>query len=225
MKKPPFFLRFRLALIIDRSLYNYEEPIMSRTRLLSNDAVLERALPVFWQRGYADASLRDLTQATGLSSAALYNRFSNKEGLFVEVLRHYADQGLLERLGRLSAFNDPLEAIRSFYDELLQLSLADPDCKGCLLINTALDGAAISPAARALVRARLAQLEDFFSTQLQRGVANNALPSSMDIPATAIALLSTVFGLRVLARLDPDPMRLRLLVEHSLASFLPPRST
>lgn len=192
---------------------------MPRTRMLSDETILERAIGVFWQNGYAGTSLRDLTLATGLSSAALYHRFIDKDGLFVEALRRYADEGLVERLARLSAARDPLRAIDDFLDELIAMSLADPHHRGCLLVNTALDGAAMSDEARTLVRTRLGEVERFFAERLKQAVADGALDPETDIAATATALLGTVFAIRVMARLDPNPKRLRALADHAIASL------
>ncbi len=198
---------------------------MPRARTLSDDTVLERATSVFWKNGYAGTSLRELTQATGLSSASLYHRFTDKDGLFVRALSRYADDGLVERLARLSAVADPLAAICDFLDELTALSLADPHQRGCLLVNTALDGAAMSDAARALVRARLGEVERFFAERLEHAVASGDLDPRADIAANATALLGTVFAIRVMARLDPDPKRLRALADHAIASLPRPSQT
>jgi TetR/AcrR family transcriptional repressor of nem operon len=198
---------------------------MSRTRAISDEVILERAIGVFWRRGYAGSSLRDLTQATGLSAAALYNRFADKDGLFVAALMRYADEGLAERLVRLCAYEDPLKAIRAFIDELLALSLADPERRGCLLVNTALDGAPMSQAARAVVRARLGEIETFFAAQLRRAAAQGQLAADIDISATAGALLGAVLGLRVLARLDSDPGRMRALADHAMVGLAAARAT
>ena len=67
---------------------------MPRTHTIPDDVILARAIFFFWQNGYAGTSLRDLTQATGLSSAALYHRFSDKDGLFVEELLTMRTRGL-----------------------------------------------------------------------------------------------------------------------------------
>ncbi len=189
---------------------------MPRTRTLSDEVILERAISVFWRQGYAGASLRDLTQATGLSAAALYHRFADKDGLFVAALTRYADEGLNERLARLSGFDDPLKAMRALFDELIALSLADPEHRGCLLVNTALDGAPMSSAARAVVRDRLGEIEAFFSAQLRRAAAKGLLSADINVAASASALLGSVLGLRVLARLDPDPKRMRALADHAM---------
>ena len=190
---------------------------MSRPRVLADDLILDRALAVFWQHGYAATSLRDLTRATGLGASALYHRFGDKDGLFVEVLRRYADQGLSQRLARLGALPDPLGAISQFFDELVAMSADDPEHRGCLLVNTALDGGAIGPAARAMVRARLGEVEAFFRAQLERARDAGRLGAQCDPATQAEVLLGTVLAVRVLARLDPDRARLSRLVAQALA--------
>ena len=62
---------------------------MGRPKNFTRDAVLEKALPVFWRRGFADASLHELEQATWVNKSGLYAEFKDKEDLFVQSLRCY----------------------------------------------------------------------------------------------------------------------------------------
>ncbi len=189
---------------------------MPRPRTLDDETVLDRATPVFWRHGYAATSMRDLTEATGLSAAALYHRFNDKEGLFLETLRRYADRGLTDRFARLSALESPLRAIRTFFDELIDMSVDDPDRLGCLLVNTVLDGAATSSTASALARERLGDVETFFHANLQRAHNAGLIEPAIKPAVMAEILLGTVLAIRVFARLDPDRSRLRRLADHAL---------
>jgi AcrR family transcriptional regulator len=74
---------------------------MARPRNFSREGVLEKALPVFWKHGFADASLQELEKATGVNKSGLYSEFSGKEELFLESLRFYLDR--LPSLGFLLA--------------------------------------------------------------------------------------------------------------------------
>ena len=65
---------------------------MARPRNFSREGVLEKALPVFWKHGFADASLQELEKATGVNKSGLYSEFSGKEDLFLESLRFYLDR-------------------------------------------------------------------------------------------------------------------------------------
>ena len=62
---------------------------MGRPKSFSREDVLEKAMPVFWKRGFAATSLQDLEQATGVNKSGLYAEFRDKEEIFLECLRHY----------------------------------------------------------------------------------------------------------------------------------------
>ncbi len=192
---------------------------MPRARSLSDHAVLERAADVFWRNGYAATSLRDLTQATGLSASALYHRFRDKDGLFVEALQRYADDGLRQRLAGLAATTDPLQAIASLLEQLARASAQDAQRRGCLLVNTVLDGAPMSEAAREVARARLGEIEVFFAQRLRQAVAMGLLAPDTDTDGRASALLGAVLAVRVLARLDDDATRMQAVVTQALAGL------
>ena len=74
---------------------------MGRPKNFNREGVLEKTLPVFWRRGFADASLHELEQATGVNKSGLYAEFEDKEDLFVQSLRYYLEN--LEKKGLLTA--------------------------------------------------------------------------------------------------------------------------
>jgi len=74
---------------------------MGRPKNFSREGVLEKALPVFWRRGFADASLHELEMATGVNKSGLYSEFKDKEDLFIQSLWYYLES--LEKKGLLTA--------------------------------------------------------------------------------------------------------------------------
>jgi TetR/AcrR family transcriptional regulator, copper-responsive repressor len=74
---------------------------MGRRKSYSREEVLEKAMPVFWKRGFAGTSLQELERATGVNKSGLYTEFRDKEDLFVACLRHYLEsqgkRGLLTK--------------------------------------------------------------------------------------------------------------------------------
>ena len=74
---------------------------MGRPKSFRREEVLEKAMPVFWKHGFADTSLQELEQATGVNKSGLYTEFRDKEDLFVACLRHYLEsqgkRGLLTK--------------------------------------------------------------------------------------------------------------------------------
>jgi AcrR family transcriptional regulator len=73
---------------------------MGRPKLFIREGVLEKALPVFWRRGFADASLHELEVATGVNKSGLYSEFKDKEDLFMQSLQYYLEN--LEKKGLLT---------------------------------------------------------------------------------------------------------------------------
>ena len=51
--------------------------------------ILDQARLLFFAHGYHGVSIRDIVHACGLSNAALYYHFGNKQNLFVEVVREF----------------------------------------------------------------------------------------------------------------------------------------
>ena len=74
---------------------------MGRPKKFNRQGVLEKALPVFWRRGFADASLHELEEATGVNKSGLYSEFKDKEDLFIQSLQYYLEG--LKKKGLLTA--------------------------------------------------------------------------------------------------------------------------
>ena len=69
-----------------------QEPIaLGRPRAFDTEKALDRALKVFWAKGYEGASLSDLTEAMGINRPSLYAAFGNKEELFRKVVDRYVE--------------------------------------------------------------------------------------------------------------------------------------
>lgn len=80
------------------SLCNIDQ--MGRPKSFNREDVLKKAMPVFWRRGFADASLHELELATGVNKSGLYAEFADKEDLFVQSLQYYLES--LENSGLLT---------------------------------------------------------------------------------------------------------------------------
>jgi AcrR family transcriptional regulator len=73
---------------------------MGRPKNFNREDVLKKAMPVFWRRGFVDASLHELELATGVNKSGLYSEFEDKEDLFVQSLQYYLES--LEKKGLLT---------------------------------------------------------------------------------------------------------------------------
>jgi AcrR family transcriptional regulator len=129
---------------------------MGRPKNFTRKAVLEKALPVFWRQGFADASLHKLEQATGVNKSGLYAEFKDKEDLFVQSLRYYLEN--LEQQDLLTAVPLGWNNIERFL-KLGPCSLEGQ--KGCFAISSMREFPILPPEAIDLIsrsRNKLRQL-------------------------------------------------------------------
>jgi TetR/AcrR family transcriptional repressor of nem operon len=185
-----------------RSFQNLSEGPMSRPRTFDEAAALDAAMHRFWQHGYAATSVRDLGQAMGIGAASLYNAFGNKHALFIRCLDRYLDNFMRARIARLRTTLPPRAAIETFLADTAERSLANRH--GCLLVNTALEVAPHDSAVAAVVVARLAELEGFFHGCILAGRRDGSITRARPARDLARLLLTTVMGMRVLARAWPE---------------------
>ncbi len=72
--------------------------LMERPKKFSRDEVLEKAIPLFWERGFADIGLQEIEAAAGVNKSGLYSEFKGKEDIYFSSLRYYVDNRKKRRL-------------------------------------------------------------------------------------------------------------------------------
>jgi TetR/AcrR family transcriptional regulator, cholesterol catabolism regulator len=85
--------------------------------------ILEHATEVFCEKGYAAASMRDVSRATGMSLAGMYHYFGSKDRLLYLIQKHTFSTILSRLRDRLSRSLDPEQGIRAFIDNHLEYFL------------------------------------------------------------------------------------------------------
>ncbi|MEQ8653602.1 MAG: TetR/AcrR family transcriptional regulator [Kiloniellales bacterium] len=181
------------------------------------EQAVDQAMEVFWAKGYEATSMADLLEATGINKGSLYNAFGSKKKLFVRALLKYDREQRQAALGELADLEDPLTAIELLFESMVAKSLSDKDCKGCMLVNTALDLPNHDGDVARIVRAGMKDLDVFFRQQIALGQSQGSIPPDRDPASTAQALLALLVGLRVLARGASDEAGLRAIKQQALA--------
>lgn len=173
---------------------------MARPQAFVREEVLDAAIGCFWSRGFEATSIRDLTAEMGLHGPSLYNAFGDKRGLFIEALQRYATCTMRERIARLDELASPVSAIHAFFRELIDKSLADPEHRGCMIVNAALDVAAHDEGIRAIVSGLLGEIEGFFRRAVAAARLGGQVSRHLDPEDMGRLFLGIVIGIRVLAR-------------------------
>lgn len=183
-----------------------------RPRQFDPGEALDRAVDVFWERGYAGASLDDLTAAMGLNRPSVYAAFGDKHALFLAALDRYGATLGRQPLDAMLREPDPADGMRAFLGAAVDLALRGPVPRGCLIACVASEVAACDPEARQRVRQAISDMEGAVADYLsERRPANRPDGASM-----AHMLVSVMQGLAIRARAGVPRDELQRAVTASL---------
>ena len=191
---------------------------IGRPRAFDVDRALDRALQVFWHKGYEGASLANLTKAMGINRPSLYAAFGDKEALFRKVLDRYAE-------GPAAYLQEALKepTARAVVERLLRGtadSLTEPhNPRGCLWVQGALAcGESGDPIRQELISRREAG-EAAIRRRLSRAKAEGDLPADSDPAAVAQYVTTVAQGMAVQAAGGASREELRRVIQTALRAW------
>jgi AcrR family transcriptional regulator len=189
-----------------------------RPREFDVEKALDRALRVFWRKGYEGATLLNLTKAMGINRPSLYAAFGNKEGLFRKALDRYAE-GPAAYVRE--ALNEP--TARAVAERLLggaiDLFADRRNPRGCLMVQGALAcGEAAESIRRELVSHRVAR-EAAVRQRFERALVDGDLPADSDPADLARYVMTVAQGMAVQAAGGATREELRRVMETALRAW------
>ena|ERR1700761_5926898 len=184
---------------------------MARPRTFDPDDVLLAARGLFWRKGYQATSLDDITAETGLTKPSLYAAFGDKATLFLKVLDHYHDQLLARSANLLSGGPSARAAIDAWLMSFLPVYSGERGRRGCLSVNTSIDGSLTDAAIGKSIANYNARLEQLILARL--AVDRTQFAPDFD-PATAARTVMAIYtGLMAMAKQAPSPDHVKLVIQ------------
>lgn len=175
---------------------------------------------VFWARGFAGASIADLTAAMGIASPSLYAAFGSKEGLYREAIEHYvaANIGVFWGVMDLPTARESVEGLLRNAASAFSTPGVPP---GCMVLQTATEAGDLSPdLADSLCQMR-ASNADTLARRLQRGVEEGDVAPTTDVRAVADFYATVHKGLSLSARGGAGAEELNSVVTSAMAAWEP----
>jgi len=189
-----------------------------RPRTFDADRALDRALQVFWRKGYEGASLSDLTRAMRINRPSLYAAFGDKEHLFRRALDRY-EEGPASYA--CEALKEP--TARAVVERLLYSSadaMSDPRYpRGCLFIQGALACGDEAVSVKRELSSRREAGEQALCERLERAKSEGDLPPDSDPVALARYVITTAQGMSVQAASGATRAELRRVVDIALRAW------
>ncbi len=134
--------------------------------------IVQKAAPLFNQKGFEGTSLSDLMRATGLKKGGIYRHFSSKEDLASEAFDYSWEKARSGRLGGVEALADSVDRLKKMIDNFVDVR-AGLVPGGCPLMNTAVEAddgnAVLRTRAKKALQGWIARLSGITSEGITKG--------------------------------------------------------
>jgi TetR/AcrR family transcriptional repressor of nem operon len=177
---------------------------VARTKEFEPEKALTRAMDLFWRRGYEATSVHDLLEEMGIGRGSMYDTFGDKRALFLAALDRFEETRVSRADEILEGSASAVEGIRRLFETTIEGLVSYEPRRGCLMANTAVELAPHDEQVAGRISRYVRRTEDAFERALVRGRATGEIPADKDPKALARFLVSTLHGVRVLARAGVD---------------------
>jgi TetR/AcrR family transcriptional repressor of nem operon len=192
------------------------EGSVGRKKSYDRDELVEEAMEVFRDHGYAGTSAEMLVQHLDVNRFSLYAEFGSKQGLFDAALERY-DQVVVERnFGPLESPGAGVAEIAALFRFFGAAGEGPVSGRGCLLCNTAVEFGPDDPSGAGFVPRYLERISSAFHSALEASRAEGDLHPDVELAAEAAYLTATVLGMFVMLRAKAPPAALRAAAQSAV---------
>lgn len=191
-------------------------PSVGRPREFELDDAVRKAMGVFWDRGYHDASLPDLLEGMELSRGSFYKAFVDKRGVYLRALDAYIEDAI-RKLGEILHANpSPKAAIREAFSRQVEESSGKEGLRGCFVVLSAVEMLPADDEVSARISRLFRRLQDLYAAAIIRAQALGEIDPGLDGRTLARFLVCQIQGMRVLGKAGADRDATRAMVDFAL---------
>lgn len=190
---------------------------MGRAREFDPKDAAEKAMHLFWAKGYYDTSIRDLVDQTGVNPYGLYSVFTDKRGLFLAAIAHYQETVTRDILSALDPQAPIRDGIRAVFERAHKALMPNQGHAGCLMCNTAIELAPHDDEVAQIVSRHLQHLQTRFLQELTHAQTAGEIPPEKDVKALSEYFASAAYSLGMLLRAGMSQAHIRRHIATTLS--------
>lgn len=176
-------------------------PQRGRPRTFDRDDALNRAMELFWERGYEGVSLLDLQQAMGnITATSLYAAFGSKEKLFHEAVKLHVGTVGARPVKALLESPTARASIEGMIRAAVEVFCTPGKPRGCFVVLGAINCTESNRKIQDFLQSMRHQRPKIIKDRLQRGIAEGDLPKGVDLDRLVAFFLTVIDGLAIQAR-------------------------
>lgn len=174
---------------------------VGRPRTFDRDTAIEKAMGLFWEKGYESTSLLDLRQQLGnLSAASFYSAFGSKKELFQECFECYMRfyEAMLVSLDDHNL--SPKAALTQMLIKSVEVQTMADAPTGCMMVLSGLNCGDENTEIEALTSEARTRMRHAITRCIQRGIDQKEICSTQDAEALALIVDSFLKGISIESR-------------------------
>lgn len=188
-----------------------------RPRVFDEQAVIDRAIDVFWEKGYEAASADELLAAMNMGKGSFYLAFKGgKKELYEQSLEQFNRMAMKKFETDLATSNDKILFIRNFFLSLATSS-KKRQMKGCYLGNALVEMAGRDTALQKKAAHLLGVLEDHFRDVIRQAQQEGKLKTKEKPETLARHLINLWNGINITRRMHPSDPGLEAMIRLNLS--------
>jgi TetR/AcrR family transcriptional repressor of nem operon len=168
---------------------------MGRPKSFDKEQVLQKALDVFWTKGYSQTSMDDLTDAMDIQRKSLYNTFTDKKNLYRLTLNLYKSQ----MKDRFKQIVESDKDTKTQLKDILKLIMIQGE-KGCFILNTSIELSNIDQELQSFTSSYFLDIKKLFSRVIVNGQVNGEVSLEKNPDTMASIFLNTWLACLVLVK-------------------------
>jgi TetR/AcrR family transcriptional regulator, transcriptional repressor for nem operon len=186
---------------------------MARTKVFDETEVLDKAMNLFWQKGYNATSAQDLVDGLCISRSSLYDTFGDKHSLFVKALKQYRKERIDPVMRKARHVEDVEGYIKSFFKSVEAEALDINYSKGCFMVNSVVELAPIDSEIASIANSIMEDTEEALCIVIQRGQEKGVFTSKLSARSLARFIINSTNGFRVTVKLETSKKMLDDIVD------------
>ncbi|MBQ7618032.1 MAG: TetR/AcrR family transcriptional regulator, partial [Desulfovibrio sp.] len=157
------------------------KPAKGRPRSFDHDQALQKALRLFWEKGYETTSVAELCLAMGINPPSLYSCFGSKSALFIEAVLYYERTYWQAPSERFIKNPDIYDAVSNFFAEAASILCSKETPCGCMVVLAAVNVGKDARDVVQTVQKLRRQTCEMFRLRLEEAVKSCELPINTDV--------------------------------------------
>jgi AcrR family transcriptional regulator len=175
-----------------------KRPHPGRPRLFDENEALDKAINLFWTKGFDAISVDDLAKAMGIGRPSMNGAFGDKNAVFMRALERYTETVCLKALEAMDSAKTAEQGVFAYLRETAEYSTSHPRHKGCMLgaVASAVDSVEV----RQFVAKRLAITEERIAKRLRVAIVTGELPPNFPVEQRSRRAVNTMLAVSGRAR-------------------------